>query len=128
MSLKVSITINDVIGEKMIDLFYPIQKFDSCKEVAAVSMFRDNIQFEMTEPLNLKLIDGSEKQILNGSYTRREIDVIVGRKQIHVDLSKGFRIIKMNKLAKVIDMIFNLNSIIVVTSKMEDLLMPYLCI
>ena len=29
----------------------------------------------MTETFNLKLIDGIEKQILNGSCTKREIDV-----------------------------------------------------
>ena len=91
------ITINDIIGEKMIDLSYPIQNFDSSKEAAVISMFSDNIQHEMTEPLNLKLIDGSKKQILNGSYTKREIDAIVGRKHILEDLSNDFRIIKMNK-------------------------------
>ena len=111
MSLKIYITINDIIGEKMIDLSYPIQNFDSSKEVAVVSMFSNNIQYEMTEPFNLKLIDGSEKRILNGSYTKREIDAIVGRKHILADLSNDFRIIKTNKLAKVIDMIFNLNEL-----------------
>ena len=111
MSLKMYITINDVIGEKTIDLSYPIQNFDSSKEVGVVSVFSDNIQYEMREPFNLKLIDGSEKQILNGSYTKREIDVIVGRKHILADLSNDFRIIKTNKLAKVIDMIFNLNEL-----------------
>ena len=65
----------------------------------------------MTEPLNLKLIDGSKKQILNGSYTKREIDAIVGRKHILEDLSNDFRIIKINKLAKVVDMTFNLNEL-----------------
>ena len=105
------IAINDVIGEKMIDLSYPIQNFDSGKEIAVVSMFSNDIQYEMTEPFNLKLIDGSEKQILNGSYAKREIDAIVGRKHILADLSNDFRIIKMNKLAKVIDMIFNLNEL-----------------
>ena len=105
------ITINDVIGEKTIDLSYSIQNFDSSKEVAVISMFSDNIQYEVTEPLNLKLIDGSEKQILNGSYAKREIDAIVERKHILADLSNNFRIIKTNKLAKVIDMIFNLNKL-----------------
>ena len=57
------------------------------------------------------MIDNSEKQILNGSYTKREIDAIVGRKHILADLSNDFRIIKTNKLAKVIDMIFNLNEL-----------------
>ena len=101
MSLKMYITIDDVIGEKTIDLSYPIQNFDFSKEVAVVSMFSDNIQYKVTETFNLKLIDNSEKQILNGSYTKREIDAIVGRKPILVDLSNDFRIIKTNKLAKI---------------------------
>ena len=74
-------------------------------------MFSDNIQYEMTEPFNLRLTGGSEKRILDGSYTKREIDVIVGRKHILADLSNDFRIIKTNTLAKVIDMIFNLNKL-----------------
>ena len=97
------ITINDVIGEKAIDLSYPIQNFNSSKEVGVINMFSDNIQYKVTETFNLKLIDNSEKQILNGSYTKREIDAIVGRKHILVDLSNDFRIIKMNKLANIID-------------------------
>ena len=99
------------IGEKIIDLSYPIQNFDSSKEVAVVSMFSDNIQYEMTETFNLKLIDDSEKQILNGSYTKGELDAIVGRKHILTDLSNDSRIIKTNKLAKVIDMIINLDEL-----------------
>ena len=72
MPLKMYITIDDVVGEKIIDLSYPIQNFNSSKEVAVISMFSDNIQYKVTEPFNLKLIDNSEKQILNGSYTKRE--------------------------------------------------------
>ena len=57
----------------------------------------------------------AKNQILNGSYTKREIDAILGRKHpgkhILADLSNDFRIIKTNKLAKVIDMIFNLNEL-----------------
>ena len=64
------ITINDIKGEKMIDLSYPIQNFDSRKEVAVVRMLSDNIQYKMTKSLWLKLVDGREKQILNGSYTK----------------------------------------------------------
>ena len=105
------ITINDVIGEKMIDLSYPIQNFDSSKEVAVVRMLSNDIQYKMTKPLGLKLVDGSEKQILNGSYTKRELDAIVGRKHILTDLSNDSRIIRTNKLAKVIDMIINLDEL-----------------
>ena len=62
MSLTMYVTIDDVIGEKTIDLFYPIQNFNSSKEVAVVSMFSDNIQYKVTETFNLKLIDNSENK------------------------------------------------------------------
>ena len=48
MSLKMYITIIDIKGEKMIDLSYRIQNFDSSKEVAVVRMLSDNIQYKMT--------------------------------------------------------------------------------
>ena len=105
------ITINDIKGEKTIDLSYPIQNFDSSKEVAVVRMLSNNIQYKMTNPLWLKLVDGIEKQILNGSYAKRELDTIVGRKHILTDLSNDSQIIKTNKLAKVIDMIINLDEL-----------------
>ena len=38
------ITINDIKGEKRIDLFYSIKNFDWA-EIAAVSLFSDNIQY-----------------------------------------------------------------------------------
>ena len=38
------ITINNVIGEKRIDLSYPIR---SSKEVAVINMFGDKVQYEI---------------------------------------------------------------------------------
>ena len=66
------ITINNAKGEKRINLSYPIQNFDSSKEVEGVIMFSDNIQYEITKTLEFKLIDGSKKQILNGSYMKEK--------------------------------------------------------
>ena len=74
-------------------------------------MLSDNVQYEMTEPLKLKLMEGGEKQVLNKNYTSRELSVLVERKIILTDLNKDSRIIKMNKLAKVTDMIFNLDEL-----------------
>ena len=56
------IMINDMIGSKTIDLSYPIWNFGSRKEIAVISMLRENTQYEMTKPLKLKLADGSEKR------------------------------------------------------------------
>ena len=39
------ITINDIIDEKRIDLYHPIQNFDSGKEVAVIRMLSDNVQY-----------------------------------------------------------------------------------
>ena len=65
------ITINDVIGEKTIDLPYPIRNFGSSKEIAIMSMLSENTQYEMTKPSKLKLADGSEKEVLSKTYTSR---------------------------------------------------------
>ena len=100
------ITIYDVIGEKTIDLSYPIR---SSKEVAVVSMLNENTQYEMTKPLKSKLVDDSEKEVLNKTYTSRELTAFVEGKHIISDLDKDPQIIKMNKSTKVTNMIFKLN-------------------
>ena len=41
------ITINNVKGEKRIDLSYSIQNFDSSKEVAVIRMLSDNVNYEI---------------------------------------------------------------------------------
>ena len=76
------ITINNIIGEKTINLSYPIRNFPSNKEIAVVSMYSDNVQYKMTEPLVLKLMGGTEKRVPNGTYTLRELSVLVERKLI----------------------------------------------
>ena len=47
------ITINYIIGEKMIDLSYPIRNFGSSKENTVINMLSENTQYEMTKPLKL---------------------------------------------------------------------------
>ena len=54
------ITINDIIDEKRIDLSYPIHSFKQRsypthsfkqrKEIAVITMFSDNIQYEIVKP------------------------------------------------------------------------------
>ena len=102
------ITINDIKGEKTIDLSYPIC---SSKEITVISMLSENTQYEMTKPLKLKLVDGSEKQVLNKTYMSRELNAFVEGKHIISDLDNDPRIIKTNKLAKVTIMIFKLDEL-----------------
>ena len=105
------ITINNIIGEKTINRSYSIRNFNSGKEITVVSMFSDNIQYEMIKPFWLKLMGGGKKQVLNKTYTRRELNAVVERKLILTDLNNDSRIIKTNKLAKITDMIFNLDGL-----------------
>ena len=43
------IKINDVKGEKRIDLSYPIKNFD-ITEITVVSLFSDNVQYQILKP------------------------------------------------------------------------------
>ena len=49
-----------------IELSYPV---GTRKEITVLSMVGDNTQYEIKEPINLKLMDGGEKRILNGTYS-----------------------------------------------------------
>ena len=65
----------------------------------------------MTKPLKLKLVDSSEKEVLSKTYTSRELNAFVEGKHIISDLNNDPQIINTNKLAKVTNMIFNLDEI-----------------
>ena len=89
------ITINDIKGEKMIDLSYPIRNFGSSKEapegprsmeIAVISMLSESTQYEMTKILKLKLVDGSEKEVLSKTYMSRKLNAYVEGKHIVSDL------------------------------------------
>ena len=105
------ITINDIKGEKTIDLSYPIRNFGSSKEISVISMLSENTQYEMKKPLKLKLVDGSEKEVLNKTFMSRVLNAFVEGKDIVSDLDNDPQIIKTNKLAKVTNMIFKLDEL-----------------
>ena len=90
------------------------------KKIAVISMLSENTQYEMTKPLKLKLVDGSEKEVLSKTYMSRELNTFVEGKHIVSDLDNDLQIIKTNKLAKVTNMIFNLDEIDN-TNNLEDL-------
>ena len=105
------IMINDVIGEKTIDLSYSIWNFSFSKEIAVISMLSENTQYEMTKPLKLKLADGSEKEVLSKTYRSRELNAFVEGERIVSDLDGDPRIIKTNKLARVANMSLKLDEL-----------------
>ena len=68
------ITINNIKGEKRIDLSYSIQNFDSDKEIAVIRMLSDNVKYEI---LKLRAvmdpISNTKKMIPSGTYPGREL-------------------------------------------------------
>ena len=68
------ITINDVIGEKTIDLSYPIKG----KDIAVVSMLSDNVQYWLQGSIEVLLKTG-KKIVLNiGIFTDNELNSLIG--------------------------------------------------
>ena len=105
------ITVNDVISKMRIDIFYPIQNFDSSKEVAVVSMFGDNIQYEFTVPWMVELELGNKQGIMAGTYTRRELIDFIEWKVELTQFDEKPRINKTNKLAGITKMVLSLEEL-----------------
>ena len=107
------ITINNVIGEKRIDLSYPIRNFDSSKEVAVINMFSNNVQYEIIKPHTIidSISPGNEKWIFSRTYPGRElISVLEGMIEL-TQFVNDERVIKTNKLRGITEMILNLNEL-----------------
>ena len=74
-------------------------------------MVSDNTQYEIKEPLDLKLMGNDEKRIPNGTYTMRELSAFVERKMILPNLDRDSGVIKMEKFTKIANVIFNLDEL-----------------
>ena len=106
------ITINDIKGEKRIDLSCSIQNFDSGKEIVVIRMLSDNVKYEI---LKLRAvmdpISNTKKMIPSGTYAGREllsiVEGMVELNQFVVD-DQG---IKKNKLKGIMEMIINLDEL-----------------
>ena len=68
-------TINDVIGEKTIDLSYPIH---SRKEIAVVSMHSSNSQILLHRSIEVLLNMGKKIVLNKGIYTDKELNSLIG--------------------------------------------------
>ena len=68
------ITIDGIKGEKTIYLSYPIHSFKQRKEIAVISVFSDNIQYEVVKPHTIiNNLLGDKKLILSRTYTGKEL-------------------------------------------------------
>ena len=69
------ITINDIKGEKRIDLSYPIY---SKKGIAVVSMHSNNAQYWLQGPIEVLSITGKKIVLNKVVYTDKELNVLIG--------------------------------------------------
>ena len=106
------ITINNIKGEKRIDLSYSIQNFDSGKEIAIIRMLSDNVQYKI---LKLRAvmdpISDTKKMIPSGTCAGREllsmVEGIIEFNQFEVD----DQVTKPNKLKGITEKTLNLDEL-----------------
>ena len=106
------ITINNIKGEKRIDLSYSIQNFDSSMEIAVIRMLSDNVKYQI-----LKLhavmdpISDTKKMIPSGTYADRELlSIVEGMVELNQFVVDD-QVIKTNKLKGITEMIINLDEL-----------------
>ena len=91
------ITINNIQGEKRIDLSYSIQNFDSGKEIAVIRMLSDNVKYEI-----LKL-----RSVMDPISDTKKLEGIIELNQFEVD----DQVTKMNKLKVITEITLNLDEL-----------------
>ena len=106
------ITINNIKGEKRIDLSYSIQNFDSGKEITVIRMLSDNIKYEILElHAVMDPISNEKKMIPSGTYAGRELlSIIEGMVELNQFVVDD-QVIKKNKLKGIKEMIINLDEL-----------------
>ena len=102
------ITINDVKGEKTIDLSYPIYP---AKEIAVVSMFGNNSQILLQKSMEVLLYTGKKIVLNKGVYTDKELDLLIGTDLKSQMLDSRDDVLRTNKLKKITKVAISLNEL-----------------
>ena len=102
------IAINDVIGEKTIDLSYPINPE---KEIAVVSMFSNNSQILLKKSMEVLLYTGKKIVLNKGVYTDKELDSLIGTELKSQMLDSRDDVLRTNKLKKITKVVTSLNEL-----------------
>ena len=106
------ITINNIKGEKRIDLSYSIRNFDSDKEIAVIRMLSDNVEYEILKVCSvMDPISDTKKMIPNGTYAGRQLlsmlEGMIELNQFEIDN----QVIKKNKLKGITEITLNLDEL-----------------
>ena len=102
------ITINDIIGEKTINLSYPIR---SGKEVAVITILSDNIQYEIVKTQIIDYIPTGNKKISGGTYAGRKLISMLEGVIEPTQTENDERVTKMNMLKGLTEMTLNLGKL-----------------
>ena len=106
------IIINNIKGEKRIDLFYSIQNFDSSKEVAVIRMLSDNVKYKILElRAVMDPVSNRKKMIPSGTYAGRELLSIVEGMVELIQFAVDDQVIKTIELKGIMEMIINLDEL-----------------
>ena len=103
------ITVNNIKGEKRVDLSYSI---DSGKEIAVIRMLSDNVQYEILKLRSvMDSISDRKKMIPNGTYASRKLlsmlEGIIELNQFEADN----QVTKTNKLKGITEITLNLDEL-----------------
>ena len=102
------ITINDVIGEKTIELSYLIYPE---REIAVVSMFSNNSQILFQKSMEVLLYTGKKIVLNKGVYTDKELDSLIGTELKSQMLDSRDDVLRTNKLKKITKVVISLNEL-----------------
>ena len=106
------ITINDVKGEKTIDLSYPIHSIaGKGKEIAVVSMHISNSQIMLHRSIEVLSITGKKIVLNKGVYTDKELNSLIGTDLKSQMLDSRNDIQRTNKLVNGTKITISLNEL-----------------
>ena len=105
---KMYILINDIIGEKTIDLSFPIY---SEKEIAVVSIFSNNSQILFQKSVDVLLYMGKKIVLNKGVYMDKELDSLIGTELKSQMLDSRDDVLRTNKLKKITKVAISLNEL-----------------
>ena len=102
------ITINDIIGEKTIDLSYPIHPTAGRgKEIAVVSIHISNSQILLHRSIEVLSITGNKVVLNKGVYMDKELNSLTGTELTSQMLDSHNDILRTNKLEGITKMIIS---------------------
>ena len=109
------ITINDIIGEKTIDLSYPIHstvgRGEARKEIAVASMHSSNSQILLLRSIEVLLKTGKKIELNKGVYMDKELNTLIGMELKSQILDSHNDILRTNELEGITKMIISLNKL-----------------